>query len=330
MPCSKATPKRQGSGYLPVRMAQRLSIRLIFARSTQAAMPDTAKYERHGCWKAGSEKRKVCSCSLSYGELRWGPIYSRRIPRLQCETQRIKLASLKFQPVSGFFCIRLVQERKFFMKNTLSQTSLNTRERFPRGLPVLASLVLALALGACSKSDETQTAGQKLDSAIAKTEQAAEEAKIRTEQSAAQAKAKTEETFCQGRSCTEKHDAKCRDIRQGRGQQSHRKDGRHGDHNGYFSGTGQGPGAQCLQNQCGHQRRCGDAEWVGAYQEARVKGLVRSPKPLTASSRSITSWLSRPADRRAAAAAMNESTGWMRKRFRQSPVFDSFAPMSRP
>jgi osmotically-inducible protein OsmY len=81
------------------------------------------------------------------------------------------------------------------MKNTLSQTSLKTRERLLRGLPVLASLVLALALGACSKSDETQTAGQKLDSALARTEQAAEEAKIRTEQSAAQAKAKTEETF---------------------------------------------------------------------------------------------------------------------------------------
>ncbi|MDQ3057977.1 MAG: BON domain-containing protein [Pseudomonadota bacterium] len=44
--------------------------------------------------------------------------------------------------------------------------------------------MLVLGLSACSRQDEAQTAGQKLDSVIAKTEQ-----------SAAQAKAKTEETF---------------------------------------------------------------------------------------------------------------------------------------
>ncbi|MEO6319810.1 MAG: BON domain-containing protein [Polaromonas sp.] len=62
-------------------------------------------------------------------------------------------------------------------------------------LLVLTSLTLALALSACGKQDDNQTAGQKLDSAIAKTGQAAEQAKLKTEQSASQAKAQTEETF---------------------------------------------------------------------------------------------------------------------------------------
>lgn len=66
----------------------------------------------------------------------------------------------------------------------------------PRGPAlVLSSLALMLALSACNKSEEARTPGEKLDSAIAKTEQAATEAKLKTEQSAEQAKAKTEETF---------------------------------------------------------------------------------------------------------------------------------------
>ncbi|MBH2018968.1 MAG: BON domain-containing protein [Burkholderiales bacterium] len=60
---------------------------------------------------------------------------------------------------------------------------------------VLASLALTLALSACNKPDDHQTAGQKLDSAIGKTEEAAAEAKRKTEQSGAEMKAKTEETF---------------------------------------------------------------------------------------------------------------------------------------
>lgn len=60
---------------------------------------------------------------------------------------------------------------------------------------VFTSLALVLALSACGKQDDSQTAGQKLDSAIAKTGEAAEEAKLKTEQSASQVKAKTEETF---------------------------------------------------------------------------------------------------------------------------------------
>ncbi|CAM3430702.1 BON domain-containing protein [Polaromonas hydrogenivorans] len=63
--------------------------------------------------------------------------------------------------------------------------------------PLIAftSLALTLALSACNKADDHQTPGQKLDSAIGKTEQAAAEAKLKTEQSGAEMKAKTEETF---------------------------------------------------------------------------------------------------------------------------------------
>ena len=76
-----------------------------------------------------------------------------------------------------------------------SHRSINKPSRLKTPLLVLTSLTLALALSACSKQDDNQTAGQKLDSAIAKTGQAAEEAKLKTEQSASQVKAKTEETF---------------------------------------------------------------------------------------------------------------------------------------
>ena len=55
----------------------------------------------------------------------------------------------------------------------------------------VASLVLVLAVSACSKQDDT-TVGQKLDTAIAKTAVAAAEAKVKAEQSAAEAKIKTE------------------------------------------------------------------------------------------------------------------------------------------
>jgi len=56
----------------------------------------------------------------------------------------------------------------------------------------VASLALILALGACSKEEENKTAGQQVDSAIAKTQQAAVQARAQTEQSAAAVKAKTE------------------------------------------------------------------------------------------------------------------------------------------
>ncbi|MES2360573.1 MAG: BON domain-containing protein [Pseudomonadota bacterium] len=54
-------------------------------------------------------------------------------------------------------------------------------------LTTACSLVLLLALGACGKKDEGQTVGQQLDSAVAKTEQAAAEAKAKAESSMAKA-----------------------------------------------------------------------------------------------------------------------------------------------
>ncbi len=54
--------------------------------------------------------------------------------------------------------------------------------RAPRAaLTVTCSLVLLTALAACGKKDESQTVGQKLDTAVAKTEQAATDAKAKAE-----------------------------------------------------------------------------------------------------------------------------------------------------
>lgn len=54
-------------------------------------------------------------------------------------------------------------------------------------LVVLSSLALVLALSACGKKVDDKTAGQQLDSAIARTEKAAEEAKAKTESTLADA-----------------------------------------------------------------------------------------------------------------------------------------------
>lgn len=53
---------------------------------------------------------------------------------------------------------------------------------------IAAAVVLLLALGACSKTDDNKTAGQKLDGAIAATEQKAAEIKADVKDAAAQAK----------------------------------------------------------------------------------------------------------------------------------------------
>jgi len=60
-----------------------------------------------------------------------------------------------------------------------------------RHLTLIATAVAALALAACNKHDD-QTAGQKLDSAIAKTEQKADQAKADLKQEMNEAKAATE------------------------------------------------------------------------------------------------------------------------------------------
>ena len=54
-------------------------------------------------------------------------------------------------------------------------------------LAVASALAMVLTVSACNKTDDGKTAGQKLDSAIAKTEQAAAEAKAKTESSMANA-----------------------------------------------------------------------------------------------------------------------------------------------
>lgn len=63
------------------------------------------------------------------------------------------------------------------------------RQRGARSGPGIATsaLALAFAVSACNKADDGKTAGQKLDSAIAKTEQAAVDAKAKTASSMANA-----------------------------------------------------------------------------------------------------------------------------------------------
>lgn len=73
-----------------------------------------------------------------------------------------------------------------------SYTGLSTRFSTPGTLVSVVTLALVLALGACSKQDDNQTAGQQVDAAIAKTEQAAQQARADMERSAQQAKAATE------------------------------------------------------------------------------------------------------------------------------------------
>lgn len=56
-----------------------------------------------------------------------------------------------------------------------------------RSVVVVISIVALAALSACGKKDDGQTAGQKLDSAVASTEKAAAEAKAKAEASMAKA-----------------------------------------------------------------------------------------------------------------------------------------------
>ena len=81
------------------------------------------------------------------------------------------------------------------MKNIRPQTTHVAGFRIDTGARAAAALLIALALSGCNKPDDPQTAGQKLDSVISKTEQAATEAQRKGEESSAGIKAKTEETF---------------------------------------------------------------------------------------------------------------------------------------
>lgn len=81
---------------------------------------------------------------------------------------------------------------------------MNFQKRSAHASLLLATLVSSLALVACDKRDD-QTAGQKLDNAIARTEQKADEAKAATENAANRAEQKID-------SATSKMTAKADDI----------------------------------------------------------------------------------------------------------------------
>lgn len=64
----------------------------------------------------------------------------------------------------------------------------NLNRSLPKGvLAATCSIILLAALGACSKTGESKTAGEKVDSAVATTEQTATDAKNKLESSLATA-----------------------------------------------------------------------------------------------------------------------------------------------
>lgn len=65
------------------------------------------------------------------------------------------------------------------MKNNSTESSQPRTSK--SALIVACSLVVLTALAACGKKDDSQTVGQQLDTAVAKTEQAATEAKAKAE-----------------------------------------------------------------------------------------------------------------------------------------------------
>jgi hyperosmotically inducible periplasmic protein len=77
-----------------------------------------------------------------------------------------------------------------FIGGTMKQTTqsfVHGQRGTRKYLGIASALALALTVTACNKADDGKTAGQKLDSAIAKTEQAAADAKAKTESSMANA-----------------------------------------------------------------------------------------------------------------------------------------------
>jgi hyperosmotically inducible periplasmic protein len=65
--------------------------------------------------------------------------------------------------------------------------------RLRTSLLIANGLALVFALSACGRQDDGKTAGQKLDSAVAKTEQAGEQAKAKSESALANAGAAVKE-----------------------------------------------------------------------------------------------------------------------------------------
>ena len=85
------------------------------------------------------------------------------------------------EPVS-----KTISPRRVVMKNP-DTCPLMVSQYLRQPLAAISALVFALALCACSKQEDGTTAGQQLDSAIAKTEQAAAQAKAKTESTMAEA-----------------------------------------------------------------------------------------------------------------------------------------------
>ena len=85
-----------------------------------------------------------------------------------------------------------------------------------RAAAAAGSLVLLVALGACGKKDDGLSVGQKLDSAVAKTEQAATEAKAKTQASMTKAgdaiKEETQKAEAAGKTAAASVSAKVDDI----------------------------------------------------------------------------------------------------------------------
>lgn len=88
--------------------------------------------------------------------------------------------------------------------------------RAVRPLAVIGTVSLVLALSACNKQDEGKTAGQQLDSAIAKTEDAAARAKAKAESEMASAgaavKNMTQNAESSGRDAAAKAGAQIDDL----------------------------------------------------------------------------------------------------------------------
>lgn len=77
------------------------------------------------------------------------------------------------------------------MENTKTP-AIETRAIWTRAAGVALAVALAAGLAACDKKPGEPTAGQKLDSAVAKTEAATDEAKAKMDVAADEAKAKME------------------------------------------------------------------------------------------------------------------------------------------
>ena len=83
-------------------------------------------------------------------------------------------------------------------------TSLTPNRLTGCSVAVASAFALALALGACSKQNDDRTAGQQLDSAVAKTEQAAADAKAKAKDSMASAESSMKSGTAEAKMSAEK------------------------------------------------------------------------------------------------------------------------------